>query len=126
MKYIPKTLPTLEVEVPEIYHDRVMEVIEAFHAPMLVKPCGERPYLDNVGVRARFTDLGVKLDGRTSAAAKAYDLLYLTLLVKEVEHDRNAVRSAAVQSGQFEADLIGLVGRLQGMPDPTYLDEHTF
>ena len=122
MKYIPKTLPVLELTVPDVYHKRVMSVIEAYESDRLSKVLPERPHLENIGVIASINALSKALRGKKSEVAKKYDILYLTLLTKEVEHDRNAIESEDVRSGQFEQELIDLINRVKAAPEPTYFD----
>lgn len=121
-KYIPKTIPILEVDIPESYHHRVQEVMDAFESGRLASLPPDRPYLESPGVMAAIKDLGSGLSGKMSRAAKAYDILFLTLLVKEVEHNRKLVDSPNIRSGQFEQDLIRLLQKIKESEDPEYLD----
>jgi len=123
MKYIPKTLPLLEVRVPEPYHQRVQEVLEAYAAGNVVSAISRRAHLANAGVVNSIEALNTALGRGMSQAAKAYDILFFTLLMKEVEHDRTAVDSEDVRSGQFESELVDLIHRVRAAEDPTYLDE---
>lgn len=117
MKYRPKTIPSREVDIPDIYHQRVIETINAWWEHRLYEILRQKDYLDIPAVLDALGGLGRVLSGKENNSAKAYDLAYLTVVAREAEHDREAANDPKVRSGEFKAEITELIKQIREVED---------
>lgn len=117
MQYIPKSNPLIEIRVPDIYDSRVNEDVEAIIDGNFQELFKRKEYLANQGIFGVIQEFLVygkyKGDKIPESAKKAYDILYLNLLIKEIEHDRDASDSEYIRSGESENHLIELLQQIK-------------